>query len=986
MGVRYRLRGTAGRGALVRALGAGVCAAPLAALLPAAPAWAQAQPAPPPARPKAPPKPAGQTDADTEVSEVVVSGAPTLYRNQPGAVIGDIEPDLQLSPADIQSYGVSSVTELLSELAPQTQSDQGRGGGSPVVLLNGRRISGFNEVQNIPTEAILRVDILPEEVALKYGFTADQKVVNIVLRRRFRSITAEATGGGPTEGGQVSGSAEGDQFRVRGDNRLNLDVQYSGSSDLTAAARGLNQSTSSQPYSVAGNVVPAQGMTQIDPALSALAGKTVTVAGVPALPVGRNLLLSDFLPTANLANAGSVGQYRDLSPATQSVTANGVLARTLPWGLSGTINGTLGATSSESMQGLPSLALMVPAGNAFSPFSETVGVDRYVNGLGPLTQTATGWTAHLGGTLNKDLGGWRLNFTTAYDHGDSLTVSSTGINAAPLQSLLTLGSTSFNPFAPIPAGMLSMSPLTEARSFSDSGNVQIVANGPVIKGPAGALFASLKVGDTESAFRSQSERMAVDQSIYLTRNDFNAQANLDLPIASRRNHVLSPVGELTLNLHLAIDELSDFGALRSLGYGLNWQPITQVKLIVSNTRDQAAPTVQQIGNPTVSTPGAPVFDYATGQSVTVTQITGANPRLTSDRRDVFKVGLTIKPISSQDLTITANYIDSHVDNPIQTFPAATAQIEAAFPDRFIRDAEGELTEENLTPVNFDYQERRDIRWGINYSRPVGRQPPPRPPGGRFRPDGAGRFRPPPGQPQAGQPPTNPGQITELPGAPPPEGPPSGPPPGAQVEGGPPRPGPDGGPPPGFGSVGGAGRGGGFGGGGRGGGGFGGPGAGGRFQVAIYHTIYFTDQSLVRPGGPLLNLLNGAAAGSTGGQPIQSVQAQMGYTLNGWGARASANWQSATTVDSGAASPTGTLTFSDLATVNLRLFANFGQMRALVMRHRWLRGSRLTINITDLTDARLHVRDSAGLTPISYAPAYLSPAGRTVSLSLRKLFF
>ena len=60
-----------------------------------------------------------------------------------------------------------------------------------MVLLNGRRISSLNEVQNIPTEAILRVDILPEEVSLKYGYTADQRVVNIVLKRRFRAITGE---------------------------------------------------------------------------------------------------------------------------------------------------------------------------------------------------------------------------------------------------------------------------------------------------------------------------------------------------------------------------------------------------------------------------------------------------------------------------------------------------------------------------------------------------------------------------------------------------------------------------------------------------------------------------------------------------------------------------------------------------------------------------------------------------------------------------
>jgi phosphoribosylformylglycinamidine (FGAM) synthase PurS component len=33
-----------------------------------------------------------------------------------------------------------------------------------------------------------------------------------------------------------------------------------------------------------------------------------------------------------------------------------------------------------------------------------------------------------------------------------------------------------------------------------------------------------------------------------------------------------------------------------------------------------------------------------------------------------------------------------------------------------------------------------------------------------------------------------------------------------------------------------------------------------------------------------------------------------------------------------------------------------------------------------------VRDAAGATPISYQPAFLDPLGRTVRISLRKLFF
>jgi outer membrane receptor protein involved in Fe transport len=157
------------------------------------------------------------------------------------------------------------------------------------------------------------------------------------------------------------------------------------------------------------------------------------------------------------------------------------------------------------------------------------------------------------------------------------------------------------------------------------------------------------------------------------------------------------------------------------------------------------------------------------------------------------------------------------------------------------------------------------------------------------------------------------------------------------------------------------------------------------QFAVYHTIFFEDQLLVRPGGPVLDLLNGSTVAGGGGQPKNEVEVQAGYSTGVLGARLSADWKQATTVNGGAASPTGSLHFSDLATVNLRLFANFGGMRELVQRRPWLRGTRLTLSVNNLFNERIHVTAANGPTPLSYQPAYLDPVGRVVRLSLRKLF-
>ena len=139
------------------------------------------------------------------------------------------------------------------------------------------------------------------------------------------------------------------------------------------------------------------------------------------------------------------------------------------------------------------------------------------------------------------------------------------------------------------------------------------------------------------------------------------------------------------------------------------------------------------------------------------------------------------------------------------------------------------------------------------------------------------------------------------------------------------------------------------------------------------------------GGPVLDLLNGSAAGGTGGQYQHEIEAQLGYTDNGYGARLSADWRSGTTVIGGAAGGAGTLQFSDVSTVNLRCWDDFTPQRNLIERYPFLRGVRITLNVVNLFNQSISVRSSTGPTPLIYQSAFLDPTGRVVSINLRKLF-
>src|SRR6185503_38954 len=166
--------------------------------------------------------------------EIVVQG-----QRARGSVVGDIPPENILDSRDVRATGATSITDLLDALAPQIGSSRGRGGEQPVLLLNGQRISSFRELRDIPTEAIERVEILPEEVALKYGYRADQKVVNIVLRQRFRSTTALVGLGGATEGHYVNGNADLTRLMIQRNGRTTFNLHAEGNTMLTEAERNI---------------------------------------------------------------------------------------------------------------------------------------------------------------------------------------------------------------------------------------------------------------------------------------------------------------------------------------------------------------------------------------------------------------------------------------------------------------------------------------------------------------------------------------------------------------------------------------------------------------------------------------------------------------------------------------------------------------------------------------------------------------------------
>jgi len=798
---------------------------------------------------------------DTEVAEVVVSGS----RAPPGSVIGDITPELTLSPREIRAYGAASVTELLQALAPQTGSGQGSG-GRPAILINGGRISGFSEIRDLPTEAIARVEILPEEVSLKYGYPAEQKVVNMVLRPRFRATLAEAVATTPTQagGGETIG-AHGARLDILSGRRLTLDARANHTSAILESDRDI---------------------------------------------------------------VGGEGAFRSLQPESWDVALNAVFAKPLDSGVSVSVNGLFEASEREARQGL-------------SPFAPKAELRLTESQNGRLAASAAG-----------ALAGWQWSYTGEVERNLTRTrTDRASVGLAFVDRTQTL--------------------ITSAKS-------DLVLNRSLWRLPAGQVSTALTARASATELESEATRLGVDQASDLSRTTGQVRGNFDIPLTRSGEGLGEHIGRLSANLNLGVEHVSEFGALETYGYGLNWAPTGRVRILGAFSRTGQAPNMAQLGDPVVVTPGVRVFDLQRGETAEVARTTGGVAGLDAGRRDVFKLGVTYKPLEDVNLSLQANFTSSRTHDAIVAFPSASTQVEAAFPDRFTRDASGALTAIDARPVNFALQARDELRWGLTYSRPIGPTPTPEQLAAMRRarearqpsaaevpisaPSGAS-DRVPADRAQGRE--RGPGEDSPAPRGE--SGPPSGPPPGAAY---------------GWSGMGG-GMGGGLGGRPGGFGGFGGGPRGGVLQVGVYHTVAFRDDVQIAPGLPRLDLLDGAALGAGGGEPRHQVDLQANYSRAGLGASLNAGWQSATRIRG--ATPDADLRFSDLATVDLRLFADLG-LQPWAREHRWLRGARLTLSIDNLFDARQEVRAADGATPITYQPDLLDPVGRTARLTIRKLIF
>jgi iron complex outermembrane receptor protein len=636
---------------------------------------AQAQPAP----------------ATGAVEEIVVTGS----RISGVAPVGSSV--VSVGRADVEASGAVTTTQLIQQV-PQvfnlgvSENSRGQSGGSgnitygstinlrgigpftTLVMLNGHRAvpqgtTGFAvDPSIIPTIGLERVEIVADGASAIYGSDAVAGVVNLILRRNFEGVEANARyGAGDNYNERQFGVIAGHrwdkgQFTVSFENGFHSALKGASrdfySANLTGRGGGDFRPVQCNPGTITlsgvSYPIPAGGVTT--------ANRNALVAG--AANKCDNLKIADLFPRQN-HNAGSFTFDQEITDRF-SVYADGFAAeRTFR-------NRNGGATSTVT----------VPSSNAFfvappglTPATESVGysfINDYPQGY--TDGFSKSYEATLGARF-KLTPKWKFEADYTYGRDTDRSVSHNVANAAALK-----------------AALASSNPATAFNVFGGPNSAAVVNNILIGRseapGRSSLQFYEAKVDGSLFALPGGEVRVAAGyegQSLHVVQNNiagtitaptqlvrvFDRKVNsvygeLLIPLVSDLN-AMAGIRKLDIDIAGRYDHYSDVGGTSNPKIGVNWSPVDSLTLRGSYGTSFRAPTISQIyGNSN----NLFVQNYSDPTTNTIRQgvaRSGANLNIKPETAKTWSLGADYKPDFLPRAKFSLTYFHIDYDNQVVAY-------------------------------------------------------------------------------------------------------------------------------------------------------------------------------------------------------------------------------------------------------------------------------------------------------------------------------
>lgn len=498
-----------------------------------------------------------------------------------------VPPEIELDEAEIDALGAWDIGEVLRRMSETLGV-----GDEPMVIINGKRVARPDVFSGFPPDALVRAEVLPPGAAALYGGAPGQRVVNLVLQRRFASHDGRMAGSRPTQGGTSALSGDLRRSSIVGESARLLGLRVSRDAALRADERDRH--------------LPGEG-----------------------------------------PEAGAV----TLRPRVDAVSASANLTRSL---------GEWSGVVSLSGQSREARSVARLAGGIVESRRQNDSLGGSVGLSGPLA----GWTVQA--NLNAQASRSREDgFTDTRNEHQSV-----GANVSASRALFDLRS------------------------------------GPIVANLDGSFMGS----------RSTINR---DQTGVTTRFQAReARGSLVIPLSNPHAEAASwaPIGGLQATLGGSVREASGGGG-DEVSAALAWTP--RKGLVLNGVWSATSDSVSDLQRSEPLYYGAPraVFDFRTGEGVEILPILGGNPSLRAPRSERLSLTAAIGPFTSWSLSGNIGYERMEATDGVGSLPDLTEDVEAAFPDRFKRDAAGALLSIDYRPINLRASRTEGLSTSLNFNLP-----------------------------------------------------------------------------------------------------------------------------------------------------------------------------------------------------------------------------------------------------------------------------
>jgi len=667
---------------------------------------------------------AANTSPTQELETVEVTG--TLIRSTVRSEFNQVQ---VISAEDLARSGQVTVADYLRDLSVNSASSwadnfaYGAWGGSGIalrglsekytlVLVDGVRVApygwpsngydSFFDLNSLSLSQIERIEVVKTGAVSEYGSDAIGGVINIITRKGYKGLEAEAAYGEATHGGEPTrrfsllggiGDLQEDRYN------LTATATYFLQGGYTLADRS---NTRSQTY---GGVFSGAADYWSPGGGSTGAALRPCPSGTTAADAGT--LLSG--PGGGTACAVSTANGISLHPHEERFQADANLTVRLADEVNGVLqlwdsrNITSGYQTNSTNEGYASYSGLVSASNIYNPYGAPTQLTYTFLGqpLG-LTVRSNFYRALAGleGSFNTPgWGEWDWKATISHSQSTVDNYASGLLSLTGLQNVFNNSVFDFSDPSETPNGLNGLYENDSNQAISKLDTADLSASTTsLFRLPAGGVGAGIGaqfLHERQDASNYPLQAAGLVTPVYLQAID--GQRN----VAAVYYQVNIPVfSNLTFSQSSRYDHYSDFGSAFSPRFALSFKPVTGLNTYISYSRGFRAPTlaetsleettgVQSATDPYSSTP-----DKQLGVPVVV----GGNSTLRAEHTQNYNVGLEWEP--SQNAALGVDLYRIAIRDVIGT-PNIQALIDANDPAVVVRGANGEISYVNMSNENLN---------------------------------------------------------------------------------------------------------------------------------------------------------------------------------------------------------------------------------------------------------------------------------------------